>query len=89
MPIVWNAEAEARLLAGLFKVCEIKVGKAQLEELAALIDPGKSRRILSPELTRQESRTNRDSRLLRQSCQPPYPEVQEHGWQVERREEGR
>jgi hypothetical protein len=40
MPIVWSPENEARLLAGLFKVCEIKVSGAQLKELAAIIGPG-------------------------------------------------
>jgi hypothetical protein len=30
-----------QLLAGLFKVCEIKVSGAQLKELAAIIGPGK------------------------------------------------
>ncbi|GAB7323440.1 hypothetical protein MBLNU13_g05892t1 [Cladosporium sp. NU13] len=39
MPIVWNAETEAKLLAGLFKVCEIKVGTQQLKELAEIIGP--------------------------------------------------
>ncbi|KAM0704967.1 hypothetical protein Q7P35_007754 [Cladosporium inversicolor] len=39
MPIVWNAETEAKLLAGLFKVCDIKVGSQQLKELAEIIGP--------------------------------------------------
>lgn len=67
MPVVWNAETEAKvrrkhsrdtlhcdvhaaptnipllqqLLAGLFKVCDIKVGSQQLKELAEIIGPGK------------------------------------------------
>jgi hypothetical protein len=35
-----------QLLAGLFKVCEIKVSGAQLKELAAIIGPGKKHRPL-------------------------------------------
>ncbi|KAM0719171.1 hypothetical protein Q7P37_005076 [Cladosporium fusiforme] len=39
MPIIWNAETEAKLLAGLFKVCDIKVSGDQLKELAKIIGP--------------------------------------------------
>lgn len=32
---------EFQLLAGLFKVCDIKVSEQQLKELAEIIGPGK------------------------------------------------
>lgn len=40
MPVTWDAETEARLLSGLFKVCEIKVSGEQLKQLAEIIGPG-------------------------------------------------
>nr|OQO16042.1 hypothetical protein B0A51_18272 [Rachicladosporium sp. CCFEE 5018] len=40
MPVVWNAETEAKLLGALFKVTDLKVTQAQMQEIAAVISPG-------------------------------------------------
>lgn len=53
MPVVWDAEANAKLVAAVMKVCEVKVGAKQMAEIAALIHPGESDRtqLLTPSLT--------------------------------------
>ncbi|KAK6431046.1 hypothetical protein LTR95_012795 [Oleoguttula sp. CCFEE 5521] len=43
MPVVWNAETEAKLLGALFKVTDLKVTQAQMQEIAGIISPGNSR----------------------------------------------
>ncbi|KAK6394829.1 hypothetical protein LTR95_019565, partial [Oleoguttula sp. CCFEE 5521] len=39
MPVVWNAETEAKLLAALFKVTDLKVTQAQMKEIAEIVSP--------------------------------------------------
>ncbi|OQO03612.1 hypothetical protein B0A48_10277 [Cryoendolithus antarcticus] len=42
MPVVWNAETEAKLLGALFKVTDLKVTQAQMQEIAGIVSPGNS-----------------------------------------------
>nr|OQO19783.1 hypothetical protein B0A51_14482 [Rachicladosporium sp. CCFEE 5018] len=47
MPVVWNAETEAKLLGALLKVTDLKVTQAQMQEIAAIISPGNAAPSLS------------------------------------------
>ncbi|QIW98524.1 hypothetical protein AMS68_004042 [Peltaster fructicola] len=40
MPVVWSADKEAQLIAGIFSVCDVKVTAKHCEQLAAIIGSG-------------------------------------------------
>lgn len=40
MPITWDATAEAKLMAAIFTICDVKVSASQLKELASVMGPG-------------------------------------------------
>lgn len=41
MPNTWDAAAEAKLMAALFAVCDVKVAGPQLKQLAEIMGNGK------------------------------------------------
>ncbi|KAI7154447.1 hypothetical protein KC349_g7645 [Hortaea werneckii] len=39
MPMVWNAETDAKLLSAILQVCDVKINGVKLDEVAALMGP--------------------------------------------------